>query len=247
VCAVPPDVESAEIAAFTDAMRASPEVCEIAEIGGATCLAMRSTDSRMFNRVLALQSTEPLDEIASFYGETSWWIGDAHGLGPELEARGFVRDYGWMKFTRGVGPREARSDLHVVRIGPDGADDFARVIVGSFGLPESAKPLPANVVGRPGWSCFVAYEGDAPAGAGAVFVHEGTGWLGMAGTLPAFRSRGAQSALLAARIEAARLQGCSVVITETGELEQGRPSASYRNILRAGFREAGVRPNYRSG
>ena len=32
----------------------------------------------------------------------------------------------------------------------------------------------------------------------------------------------------------------------TGELEDDRPSNSYRNILRAGFREAGVRPNYRA-
>jgi hypothetical protein len=35
-------------------------------------------------------------------------------------------------------------------------------------------------------------------------------------------------------------------MTETGELEEGRPSNSYRNIVRAGFREVGVRPNYRA-
>jgi hypothetical protein len=52
--------------------------------------------------------------------------------------------------------------------------------------------------------------------------------------------------ILAVRIEDARRQGCTMVVTETGELEEGRPSNSYRNILRAGFREAGVRPNYRA-
>ncbi len=240
------ELEAAERAAFEDLMRASPELCRVAEIGGATCLALPSLDSRMFNRVLGLQSTEPLDDIAAFYGEIPWWVSDAHGLGAELEERGFVRDYGWMKFSRGVGPREARSDLHVVRVGPEAADDFAGVVVGAYGLPDWTGPLCANVVGRPGWSCYVAYEDDAPAGAGALFVHESIGWLGVAATLPEFRGRGAQSAILAARIEDARLRGCSRVVTETGELEQGRPSASYRNILRAGFREAGVRPNYRS-
>jgi GNAT superfamily N-acetyltransferase len=195
---------------------------------------------------MGLSSTEPLDEIAAFYGETPWWVSDSHGLATELEARGFTRDYGWMKFTRGVGAREAHSDLDVVRVGPEGADDFATVVAGGFGMPDWAKPLAANVVGRPGWSCYVAYDRAAPAGAGALYVHEGVGWLGFGATLPEFRGRGAQSALLAARIEDARRQGCRVVTTETGELEDDRPSNSYRNIVRAGFREAGARANFRA-
>jgi GNAT superfamily N-acetyltransferase len=235
----------------------------VTEIGGATCAALRGLDSRMFNRVLDLTSTEPLDEIAVFYDRMPWWVSDSHGLGAALEERGFVRDYGWMKFSRGVGPRHARSDLHVVRVGPDRAEDFARVVVGGYGMPEWTAPLAANIVGRAGWSCYVAYEGEEPAGAGALFVDEPSrgrvaglspatlptskvGWLGFGATLPAFRGRGAQSAILAARIEDARKQGCTRVVTETGELEEGRPSSSYRNILRAGFREAGVRPNYRA-
>ncbi len=113
-------------------------------------------------------------------------------------------------------------------------------------MPEWLLPIAANIVGRPGWSCYVAYDDSEPAGAGALFVHGGTGWLGFAATLPRFRGRGAQSAILATRIEAARTQGCSAVETETGELEDGRPSDSYRNIARAGFRELGVRANYRA-
>ena len=241
-----PEIEAPERAAYADAFRASPELCELAEIGGATCFAFRRAPERTFCRVMGLRSTEPLDEIAAFYGDTPWWVSDSHGLGPELEARGFTRDYGWMKFTRGVGAREAHSDLDVVRVGPERADDFATVVAGGFGMPDWAKPLAANVVGRPGWSCYVAYDGDAPAGAGALYVHEGVGWLGLGATLPEFRGRGAQSALLAARIEDARRQGCREITTETGELEDDRPSNSYRNIVRAGFREAGARANFRA-
>lgn len=241
-----PDLESAEFAAFVDLLRASPEVAELKEIGGATCAAIRGVDSRMFNRVVHLSSTTPLDEIAAFYGETPWWVSDSHGLGPELEQRGFVRDYSWMKFSRGVGPREARSALHVVRVGPERADDFARVVAGGYELPDWTHPLAANIVGRPCWSCYVAYDGEAPVGAGALYAHEGVGWLGLGATLHAFRGRGAQSAVLAVRIEDARTQGCSTVVTETGELAEGRPSGSYRNIVRAGFREAGIRPNFRA-
>ena len=34
--------------------------------------------------------------------------------------------------------------------------------------------------------------------------------------------------------------------TETGEHVEGKPDQSYRNILRAGFREAYLRPNWLS-
>jgi GNAT superfamily N-acetyltransferase len=240
------DLNTTEYAALVDAFEASPQLCEVAEIGGATCVAVRGLGSRMFNRVLNLRSTEPLEEIAGFYGETPWWVSDSHGVGPELEEQGFVRDYGWMKFSRGVGPREARSDLDVRLAGPEHVGDFAHVVAESYGLPEWTTPFAANIVGRPGWSCYVAYDGEQPAGAGALFVQDHVGWLGYAATLPRYRGRGAQSGILAARIEDARKQGCTNVVTESGELEEGRPSSSYRNILRAGFREAGVRANYRA-
>ena len=240
------ELERPELEAYADAFRASPELCEVADIGGATCTVLRRLEERSFNRVLGLTSTEPLDEIASFFGEVPWWVSDSHGLGPELEERGFVHDYGWMKFSRGTGPRQAQSDLRVVQIGEDAAADFARVVTGGFGMPEWAQPLAANVVGRPGWSCYVAYDGETAAGAGALFVHDGVGWLGLGATLPDFRGRGAQSAILATRIEDARKQGCATVTTETGQRVDDRPSNSYRNILRAGFRERGVRPNYRA-
>ena len=257
------DLNAAEYAAYADAFSAAAPVAEVAQIGGATCTVVRGLGSRMFNRALDLASTEPLDEIAAFYGDEPWWVSDSRGLGTELEERGFVRDYGWMKFTRGVSPREAQSDLDVRLVGPDRGVDFARVVVEGYGMPEWTTPLAANVVGRPGWSCYVAYDGDEPAGAGALFVHDpglsrveglgpttlrenAVGWLGYAATRERYRGRGAQSAILAARIEDARKQGCSTVTTETGELAEGRPSSSYRNIIRAGFREAGVRANYRA-
>jgi GNAT superfamily N-acetyltransferase len=240
------DLESVEHAAYADAYRASPELCELAEIGAAVCLKLPRLEGRIFNRVLGLSSVDHLDEIAAFYGETPWWVSDSHELGEELEARGFTRDYGWMKFSRGVSPRRATSELSVVAAERAHADDFAAVIVGGYALPDWSSPFAANVVGRPGWSCYVAYDGDRPAGAGALFVDGVVGWLGFGATLPEYRGRGAQSATLAARIEDARRQGCRTVVTETGELAEDRPSSSYRNIVRAGFREAGVRQNYRA-
>ena len=107
------DLNTAEYAALVDAFKATPELCEVAELGSATCVALRRLEERMFNRALNVTSTDQLEEIAAFFGETPWWVADTSGLGPELEPLGFTRDYGWMKFSRGVGPREARSDLDV--------------------------------------------------------------------------------------------------------------------------------------
>jgi hypothetical protein len=90
----------------------------------------------------------------------------------------------------------------------------------------------------------VAYDGGAPAAAGALFVTGRVGWTGIGATVPELRGKGGQSALLAARIKAASAAGCEVVVTETGEPVDGLPNGSYRNILRAGFEPVYVRANY---
>ncbi len=79
---------------------------------------------------------------------------------------------------------------------------------------------------------------------GASIRRRGVAYLGLAGTLPEHRGKGAQNVLLAARIRRAAELGCDLVITETGERREDRPSGSYRNILRAGFREDIVTANW---
>ena len=68
--------------------------------------------------------------------------------------------------------------------------------------------------------------------------------FGIAATLEPARGRGAQLALLHRRIADAGAAGCETLFVETGERVPNRPSASYRNILRAGFEEAYLRPNW---
>ncbi len=87
-------------------------------------------------------------------------------------------------------------------------------------------------------------RGRSRSPAGCCSASGGAGWLGVAATRIEYRGRGAQSALLAARIDRARQIGLELVVTETGAPEHGEPGPSYRNILRAGFEPAYVRPNY---
>src|SRR5262249_41872737 len=101
-----------------------------------------------------------------------------------------------------------------------------------------------NLVGREGWQHFVAYDGDTSAGTGALYIKNKIGWLGIAGTLASHRKRGAQGAIMAARIRAAAEAGCEWVITETGEDLPHHPNPSYHNMLRTGFNLAYQRANY---
>ena len=74
----------------------------------------------------------------------------------------------------------------------------------AYGTPEVTRPLLERLPGADGWQCFVAFDGQTPAATGALFVTGSVGWLGAAGTMPEYRRRGAQGALLAARIEAGK-------------------------------------------
>jgi GNAT superfamily N-acetyltransferase len=77
-----------------------------------------------------------------------------------------------------------------------------------------------------------------------MLVEEGIAEFGIAATLEEARGHGCQTALLHRRICDAAEAGCHTLFVETGERVPGRPSASYRNILRAGFEEAYLRPNW---
>ncbi len=136
------------------------------------------------------------------------------------------------------------TDLRVEAAEPKNADVFARTFLSGYGAPAGLAELVAALVGRPGWHCFIAFDGDAPAATGALYARGALCWLGVAATLPACRRRGAQGALLAARIRRAAEIGCTRLVTETGERTGDRPSVSYRNILRSGFAESYVRPNF---
>jgi GNAT superfamily N-acetyltransferase len=252
--------ELGELKAFRDLFAAGPAGAHVKEVGHAVCTALESTPrSAMFNRALGLglsgaATDADLDAVLEFFGNLG--VEYAVPLAPEarprdlaerLERRGLAPGYAWAKFIRSAdGAPTFETDLRVERVGADRSADFARVFVRAYGTPTLFEPWVARLPGRPGWHCFVAYAGGEPAATGALFVTGAVGWLGLAGTLPEHRRRGAQNAILSARIRAAAEAGCEVVTTETGALEGARPSNSYRNIERSGFEFAYVRPNYLS-
>jgi len=163
-----------------------------------------------------------------------------------LQESGYRPGYAWMKFERDVQlpELELADDLRVVDVGAAERDAFGAVGAAAFGLPPAGAAIYGAVAGLRGWHCFLVLADDEPATAGALFVDGDVAWFGMGGTHPDFRRRGGQAALMRARVERARELGVRRLTTETGERAEGRPAASYRNILRAGFREAYLRPNW---
>lgn len=200
----------------------------------------------MLNRVVGLgverpATDEDVDEALAAMGDTAFYVAISPFASPgdlptRLGARGLEPGWGWMLFRRGPSPAPSVSTtLRLVEVGAGERDAWARVVVTAYGLPDAVVPFTASVADAPGWTCWLALDGDEPAAAGALWVGGDTAYLGFAGTLPEHRGKGGQGALVAARIERALEHGCTTLVTETGEQLPGRPDPSYRNITRFGF------------
>ncbi|HEX5591824.1 MAG TPA: GNAT family N-acetyltransferase [Solirubrobacterales bacterium] len=189
------------------------------------------------------------------------WAGE-HGVSPcipltpgrpgSARAETWLRDkdfepgYAWMKFVRDPHPPrfEAPEGVEVIELTAADEEPFGTIAAVGFGMPTWGANFFAHLPGRPGWRCYVArVEGKAQACA-AMRIEDGVAEFGIAATLEEARGRGCQTALLHRRICDAAAAGCHTLFVETGERVPDRPSASYRNILKAGFEEAYLRPNW---
>jgi GNAT superfamily N-acetyltransferase len=175
-------------------------------------------------------------------GDTSFYVAvspsAAASLDALLEARGLEPGWGWMLFERGPSPAPSvETALQIVEVDAGTLDAWATVVATAYGLPDDSLPWFAAIPGTTAWHAFLALDGDEPAAAAAVWIDEHAAYFGMAGTVPEHRGKGGQGALFAARIERALAAGCTTLVTETGELRDGSPSSSYRNIRRYGFEE----------
>lgn len=87
--------------------------------------------------------------------------------------------------------------------------------------------------------CLIGTVDGEVAGGGAVAINDGVALLGGAATLPAFRKRGLQAALIEARLAHAAAAGCDLAMTVTL-----LGSASQRSVERYGFRVAYTRAKF---
>jgi hypothetical protein len=232
-------------------------------LGDTGVLASREVPIVEFNRAMCIGMVAPatnanLDE-ASEWLQTNAAPGWALQLGPEARTAAvgdWLRQHamtasgtGWAKFQRKAAPaaRARSSPVDIRLVGAGNADAFGSVVQAGFGLPATTAKWFAALCGRPGWTLYLAYEGETPVASGAAFASQGVAWFGIDATLADYRRRGAQTALIHRRIE----DGCSAGLTgftaETGQPAAGQEAAhtSYSNYWRAGFTPAYTRSNYK--
>jgi len=170
--------------------------------------------------------------------------------GPELSALLVERGYCPVEFTsmlyrplrvtRERRPAGPASGLRARLIEPGEEDRWASVAARGWSdepaLSQLVMELGRILARRSDGFCFVAEWDGMPVATGALSIHAGVALLAGAATVPEARRRGAQLALLEARLNLAAERGCDLAMMGA---QPG--SASQRNAERHGFRIAYTR------
>ena len=140
-------------------------------------------------------------------------------------------------------PGSAASDVHVRPIAPSETRDWADASAKGWGeqpeLGDFMRDMGVIMTSSRNVTGFVAEIDGVIAATGALAMHDGVAMLAGASTIPEFRGRGAQNALLQARLRMAAAQGCDLAA-----MGASPGSASQRNAERQGFRVAYTRTKW---
>jgi hypothetical protein len=136
--------------------------------------------------------------------------------------------------------RPAHATIEVREVGP--ADEWRWLQTVGTGFAEGGAADPIIPLIRPTFHSssarsFLAWLDGEPAGGGTVIFHEGVAEFCSASTVPWARGRGVQTALIHARLAAARHAGCDLALVITASA-----APSQRNVERLGFQLAYTRP-----
>jgi ribosomal protein S18 acetylase RimI-like enzyme len=204
------------------------------------------------NRVYGLwpEEADRVREIARFYRDSGvrGWLELAPSARFERLAAGLTdagaAQVGFHAMLTGPAAPSAQPQVHVEQA--DDPELFADVILRGHGVPVGARVRDRGSVARwkdlETWRLYLARIDGQAAGAALLTLDGDFGYLANASTLPEFRNRGVQAALIAARMaDAAAARADSVA----SQAEFG--SASQRNLERAGLCVAYTKAVWRFG
>ncbi|GBF77620.1 hypothetical protein PA598K_06177 [Paenibacillus sp. 598K] len=234
----------------------NPEGVEIKAVGEAVCFYSRTMPWPGFNTVKGAGNAgaAAIDEILAFYREKE--RKPQFEIVPGLEERqtlhhlakrGYYASGMHASLTMDLAgweaPEHRTPRLRIEKLRESEIETYAAIHCRAFGLPEQGIPAVAanNLVllGRPGWTFFIAYVEDRPAAAAVMYVKDRTASLTFAATLQSYRKTGLHERLLQRRFFEAKRQGCDRVVGQCGFL-----SASHRSMERAGMRIAYLRSSW---
>ena len=138
------------------------------------------------------------------------------------------------------------TDLEIRQVDAQSAAAFATAFLRGFDMPLTGPfhdwfaALPTS----PGWHCFAAWDADSLVAGASLFVAGDVGVLAGAATVEKARRRGAQGALMVARMTQAAELGLLWLSTETGSETAEDPNPSLHNMRRLGFTQLYERENW---
>ncbi len=147
-----------------------------------------------------------------------------------LEAGGLTR-VPWVRYPTllrdPAAPISFKTDLDIREVTPD------EIAAAQKPLGKALWPEYVRSAGRDGFFHYMAFDGARPVAIASLAVFEDMAYLLSASTAEADRKRGAQQALIAARLARAEQLSCTIQVSETLNILEH----SLRNLQRAGFRE----------
>ncbi|QWW71595.1 GNAT family N-acetyltransferase [Rhizobium sp. WYJ-E13] len=254
-----PREEWIEAKAFIDLARITPQpfkdsvdfTCMTVDDGCA--ISLPQAPAIGLNRIVGLDDVSGLnaafDWMKTKTGRRNVQISEAsasNDLRQWIADKGLIETGAWVKLVRSApsAPLAIEGPVRARLAAVDDAPIFGKIMCTGFGFPAELEPLWSCLVGKECWSCFIAEWEGTPIGTGAIFIQGGYAWLGGGTTLPDYRGRGAQKALINARLNEGLAKGVSLFAVETVQPQEGQPNSSFANLTRAGFGLSYVRKNY---
>ena len=229
------------------------------DVGDGLLTLAAGSDALRMNRVIGLghrgkAEESMIDEITSIYrGAGLRRFGVMVSPGPQAEhitrwlrERRFRPRGGLAMLARDAQAaiRVPESDVRVRRATRAMTPILVSIQERCFALPASRRAWTIAAATAPSYERYLAYVGATAVAVASLRIEGDMAWLGGAGTLTRWRRRGAQSALIAARLRRAARAGCRWAWVETAAPAPGRPAISRRNLLRLGFEDVCAKPLY---
>lgn len=195
---------------------------------GVTLAELSGADVDAIEQFFVGRGLAPMIELSSWAPTTTLAV---------ISSRGF--DPCWFRSVFALVPAVPAvghsTDVRIERVGDDDLGRWLDVFNSGFEADHGAALVANDEIGRasflaPDSQTFLAHLDGRPVGCGSFQIVGGVAWLGGAATLPEFRRRGVQAALVAHRLRLAAELGCELAAVTA--LSNG-PSA--RNIVRLGF------------
>ena len=255
-----PHIEAIEVQAFLDLFRLAPQAMidddhlAFASFGKGCVVSLPFAPAIGLNRALGMTGTANLQAAFQWFsgrgGKRHFQISEQTATRDELRwisNRHLQKmDGSWTKLSRAAPPTPVNwnGPVEVRQAGRHEAELFGMLMCQGFVFPRKLAPFWSAIVGKRGWSCHIAYLDNTPVGSAIMYVADCYAWLGGGTTIPEFRNRGVQTALIRDRLNVGAEQGVMEFVVETATPELGAIRTSYDNLIKTGFKPSYTRQNY---